>query len=163
MRIVSLGLVLFATWLLLSGHYEALTIGFGILSCIAVAAIARKMHIVDREGHPVHLTAKAPLYWLWLAWQIVKSNIDVARRIIDPRLPISPTVFTVPTSQGTELGQVIYANSITLTPGTVSLRVDKDGIDVHALAEEAAHELQGGEMDRHVTTVESRALREGAE
>lgn len=162
LRAISLGLVLAATWLLLSGHYEALIIGFGVISCVAVVLVARGMGVLDREGHPMHLTVRAPVYWIWLSWEIVKANIDVARRILHPRLPISPTVVTVPSTQGTQLGQVIYANSITLTPGTVTLQVDKDSIEVHALTADAARELQDGAMDRRVTAMESRTTAEGA-
>ncbi|MEN8198303.1 MAG: Na+/H+ antiporter subunit E, partial [Pseudomonadota bacterium] len=94
---------------------------------------------------------------VWLGWEVVKSNIDVTKRIVSPGLPISPTVVTVKTSQATELGQVTYANSITLTPGTISLRVDRDSIDVHAVSRDAAAALEQGEMDRRVTGTEGGA------
>jgi multicomponent Na+:H+ antiporter subunit E len=84
----------------------------------------------------------------------VLANLDVARRILTPALPIAPTVIKVKASQKSELGQVIYANSITLTPGTVSLMVEEDGIIVHALSLEAAAELAAGDMDRRVTGME---------
>ncbi len=157
LRAVSLFAVLFVTWLLLSGVYEPLIVGFGVASCLLAVLIARRMEIVDHEGHPVHLGWRAPLYWVWLGWEVVKSNIDVAKRIVSPGLPISPTVVTVKTSQSTELGQVTYANSITLTPGTISLRVDKDSIYVHALSRDAAAALEQGEMDRRVTETEGGA------
>ena len=145
---------LVAVWLLLSGHYEPLILIFGAFSCALVAVIAYRMNIVDYESHPIHLGWRLPVYHCWLVWEIVKANIDVARRILDPRLPISPTVFTLHASQPTELGHVIYANSITLTPGTVTLSVNRDEIEVHALSREAAEELKKGEMDRRVTWTE---------
>ena len=94
------------------------------------------------------------LYLPYLALEIVKANLDVARRILDPKLPIDPVLVRVKTSQASELGQVLYANSITLTPGTVSMQVDGGGILVHAIAREMAEDLEGGEMDRRVTAVE---------
>lgn len=151
---ISLALVLFALWLLLSGHYVPLLIGLGALSVLLVVTIALRMDVVDREGHPIHLSPKAFLYWPWLAWEIVKSNVDVARRILSPTLPISPTVIRLKASQKSELGKVIYANSITLTPGTVSIDIDGDKIEVHALTREAAQALRTGEMDRRVTRFE---------
>lgn len=153
-RAISLALVLFALWLLLSGHYVPLLIGLGALSVLLVVTIALRMDVVDREGYPVHLGAGALLYWPWLGWEIVKANLDVACRILDPRLPISPTVIRLKASQKSELGKVIYANSITLTPGTVSIDIDGDKIEVHALTREAAQALQTGDMDRHVTRFE---------
>ncbi len=151
---ISLALVLFALWLLLSGHYVPLLIGLGALSVLLGVTIALRMDVVDREGHPIHLSPKALLYWSWLAWEIVKSNVDVARRILSPTLPISPTVIRLKASQNSELGKVIYANSITLTPGTVSIDIDGDKIEVHALTREAAQALRTGDMDRRVTRFE---------
>lgn len=151
---ISLALVLFALWLLLSSHYVPLLIGLGALSVLLVVTIALRMDVVDREGHPIHLSPKALLYWPWLAWEIVKSNVDVARRILSPTLPISPTVIRLKASQKSELGKVIYANSITLTPGTVSIDIDGDKIEVHALTREAAQALRTGDMDRRVTRFE---------
>ena len=151
---ISLGLVLFGTWLLFSGFFEPLLLGFGIASCVLIVVIGYRMDVVDHEGHPVHLGWKAITYWMWLAVEIVKANIDVARRIVDPKLPIHPVLVSVKTSQSTELGQVIYANSITLTPGTVSIRIADDTILVHAVAKEMAEDLEAGEMDRRVTAME---------
>lgn len=151
---ISLALVLFALWLLLSGHYVPLLIGLGALSVLLVVTIALRMDVVDREGHPIHLSPKALLYWPWLGWEIVKANLDVARRILDPRLPISPIVIRLKASQKSDLGRVIYANSITLTPGTVSIDIDGEHIEVHALTREAAQALRTGDMDRRVTRFE---------
>ncbi len=157
LRTISVAVFLFVTWLLLSGKYEPLIIAFGVFSSIATALITRRMGLNDDEGHPIHLWWRVPVYWGWLFWEIVKANIDVAKRIIDPRLPISPVLITLETSQATEFGQVIYANSITLTPGTVSLRIDKNTIEVHALSEELAADLETGTMDRMTTWFEGRA------
>ncbi len=155
MRAISLGLFLFITWILLSGHYTPLLIGLGVASSVLVVAIALRMDVVDHEGHPVHLTFRFAGYWTWLLIEIVKANIDVARRIWSPSLPISPTIVRLRASQPTELGQVIYANSITLTPGTVTVRLDDGEVLVHAIAAEMASDLAGGEMDRRVTRLEA--------
>jgi multicomponent Na+:H+ antiporter subunit E len=152
---VSLGLVLFVTWLLLSGFFEPLLLSLGVASSVAVVWIAHRMDVVDHEGHPVHLGARVIAYWPWLMGEIVKANIDVAKRIVDPRLPIQPSVFWTKTSQKSELGQVIYANSITLTPGTVSVRVVDGSILVHALTDQAAADVEQGGMDRRVTALEN--------
>jgi multicomponent Na+:H+ antiporter subunit E len=145
---------LYLVWLLLSAIFEPLILAFGLVSCLGVVAIAHRMEVIDHEGHPIHLGRKAVGYWPWLALEITKANLDVARRIIDPGLPISPTLVKLKTSQKSELGQVIYANSITLTPGTVSIDVEGDEITVHALSAEAAAELEKGDMDRRVTAME---------
>lgn len=154
LRAISLFVVLFGMWLLLSGHYTVMLIGFGVLSCAGAVVIARRMDIVDHEGHPVQLGIRAPVYWLWLGWQIALSNVYVMRRVLMPVVSLTPAVVRVPTHQTTDLGVVTYANSITLTPGTVAMRVNKDEIEVHALTAELAEDLAGGGMDREVQRVE---------
>lgn len=151
---LSLGMFLYVLWLLLSGHFEPLLLGLGALSCLIVVIIALRMDVIDHESHPIHLTARLPLYWVWLLWEIVKANITVAKLVWHPALPICPTVVRVRASQQTELGQVIYANSITLTPGTVSLNLEDHHIDVHAITTGLAADLQAGDMDRRVTQIE---------
>ena len=148
---LSLGLVLFILWLLLSGFFEILLLSLGAGSVLAVVWIAYRMDVIDHEGHPVHLTARALLYWPWLTMEIIKTNIDVAAVIVRRKMPIHPSVIKVKATQETELGQVIYANSITLTPGTVTIAVDKDIMTIHALTRGAAEDLESGEMDRRVT------------
>jgi multicomponent Na+:H+ antiporter subunit E len=150
-------LLLAFVWLLWSGHYtleKSLIAGFGLLSCLAVVALSRRMASSSRYRPRRTLGPRTLLYLPWLLWQIVKANIQVARIILDPRLPISPRVIRVKTSQRGERAQVLYANSITLTPGTISLDVSLDTITVHALTEGIARDLESGEMDRKVTWAE---------
>jgi multicomponent Na+:H+ antiporter subunit E len=148
---LSLGAVLFAVWLLLSGHYTPFITTLGIASCALVVLVTLRMDLADREGHPIHLTWRAPTYWSWLVVEIIKANVDVAKLIISSKTPITPTLLRVKASQTSDLGQVIYANSITLTPGTISVDVANGEILVHALSREGADALLEGEMDRRVT------------
>lgn len=150
---VSLSVVLYVLWLLLSGHYQPLLLILGVVSCGLVVWIAHRMDLADHEGHPLHLTWRALTYWPWLLWEIVKSNVQVAGLILSPRMALSPKIIKVTTTQADELGQVIYANSITLTPGTVSLYVRGNTIEVHAITHEMADDLETGEMDRRVTAM----------
>lgn len=154
---LSLGIVLAALWLLLSGHYTILLLALGLLSVVLVVHLALRMEVVDQEGHPLHLNFRALLaYWCWLLKAIILSNIDVCRRILSPKMPISPTRLSIKCSQATDLGRVIYANSITLTPGTVSMSVDGEYIDVHALTRDTAEQLAAGEMDRRIKALEEK-------
>jgi multicomponent Na+:H+ antiporter subunit E len=152
---VALLVLLMTFWLLNSGHYTALMIGFGVASCLFVVWLARRMDIVDDEALPIHLLLRLPRYLPWFAFEVVKSNLNVARRILTPGRPdVSPRLFDAPTTQHSDLGRVLYANSITLTPGTVSIRVHGTAITVHAIAEEVADGLLEGEMDRRVSRLE---------
>lgn len=150
----SLGLVLFATWLLLSGHFEPLLIGLGLVSVAIVVYISHRMDVIDHEGHPIHLGPRAFTYFPWLLWEIVKANIDVTRIILKRDMPISPTMFTVKGGQESELGQVIYGNSITLTPGTITVDIVDGNLEIHALTSAAADELEKGEMNMRATRME---------
>ena len=153
-RTLSLFVLLFLTWLLLSGIYTGLLLGLGALSCLVVVGVCRRMKIIDPEGHPNHLILGMLRYMPWLFWAIIKANIDVVRRILHPRLPMAPRVIRVEASQKTHLGQVIYANSITLTPGTVAVETAEGIIDVHALTRESAEDVRSGAMDSRVTDME---------
>jgi multicomponent Na+:H+ antiporter subunit E len=115
------------------------------------------MEVVDHEGYPFQLSWRLVGYWPWLFKEIAKSAWDVSKIILNPRLPISPTLVRAPTSQKSTVGVVTYANSITLTPGTISVEVNKGEILVHALTRESADGLLEGEMDRRVTRFEGRA------
>jgi len=118
-----------------------------------VVWVAHRMDVVDREGHPIHLSWRVLPYWLWLTWEIAKTNVEVALIVLNPKMPISPRMVRVRASQKTELGQVIFANSITLTPGTVTVDLVDGGLEVHALTKAAADSLAEGDMDRRVCAV----------
>lgn len=157
MRYIFFFVFSFAIWLLWSGHYtleHTLVLTMGILSCAFVVYLAGRLDIIDEEGVPIHLARHMVLYIPWLALAIFKANIDVAKRILNPRLPIAPRIVRVRGTQKTDLCRVIFANSITLTPGTVSLDLDEEEIVVHALTKEAADDVQSGDMDHRVTTLE---------
>ena len=152
---ISALLVLYLFWLILSGYFAVFFLAAGAASAAAVVLVARRMHVVDREGHPIHLGPRAVVsYWPWLLWEIAKSGWDVSRRILDPRLPVSPVLARFKPSQRTDLGLVIHANSITLTPGTITVEAGRDEFLVHALTREAAASLAGSEMDRRVARLE---------
>jgi multicomponent Na+:H+ antiporter subunit E len=146
--------MLLAAWLLWSGHAEPLLLSFGLASILLVLGIMRRMQKFSGSESDEFPGPGILLYLPWLLWEILKSNIDVARIILDPKLPISPRLLHVVASQRTATGQVIYANSITLTPGTISLDVREGRILVHALTAEAAESLQTGEIDRRVSALE---------
>ncbi len=156
-RALSLAVILFVTWLLLSGHYQAFVVTLGVLSCLAIVFITVRMDVLDHEAFPIHLTWSAVPYWIWLFKEIWIAAVDVTKVILSPRLPISPRMLQVTSTQKSELGQVIYANSITLTPGTFTIRVFDGQLLVHALTQEAADGVLTGEMDRRVTKVEGPA------
>jgi multicomponent Na+:H+ antiporter subunit E len=157
MRTISLALFLFAFWLALSGHYTPILVGAGLASAVLCAIAARRMLVLDPEGHPLQLLVGALTYYPWLAWEIIKSAWDVTRIILNPRLPISPTMTRVRASQRSTAGLATYANSITLTPGTLTVGIAGNDLIVHALTREGAIDLEAGRMDRRVARFEGMA------
>jgi multicomponent Na+:H+ antiporter subunit E len=148
---------LFAFWLLLSGIYTPFLVLSGLGTAVAVAALAGRMEVADREGQPLHLVPAALAYWPWLVLEILKSGWAVTRIILHPRLPISPALARFRPSQESTVGLVTHANSITLTPGTVTIEARHGEFLVHALTSDGAAGLAGSEMDRRVLRFEGRA------
>lgn len=153
-RTLSLALVLAAFWLLLSGFFKPLLLSLGVLSVLLCVYAARRMNVLDIEGHPIHLLGGSLSYFAWLVWQIIQSTFYVSRIILSPSLPIAPRMIHVPTREKTDLGVNIYANSITLTPGTFTVVAEPDDLLVHALTEDTAVDLLEGTMDRKVAAFE---------
>jgi len=162
---LSLVFFLFGLWMLWSGgyswpgaeHYHQLVLSLGIISCLFVLVLSIRMKIVDPEAMPIHISHKLLIYIPWLAIEIVKANLDVTRHILKPKLDLSPTLFEVEAAQKSELAQVIYANSITLTPGTVSIDVRDGKIVVHALTRDAMQGLIDSDMDRRAAFLDGRS------
>ncbi len=151
-KVLLLFVFYFVIWLLLSGHYDPLLLTLGVLSCITCLYVTWKAKFIDEEGLPLHLLIRLPIYTVWLFKEIIKANIDTAKIIIvnNP----DPQNFRVKSSQKTEAGKVTYANSITLTPGTVTTVLDGDILEVHALSSDMADDVKSGAMDKKVSWLE---------
>ena len=152
--------ILLGMWLLMSGHYTPLITSLGIISCALAAGMAHLMGGTDRDGLPTHLFARLPGYLVWLCREIIVSNITTGRIIL--KGSTDEEWFEVPVTQTSDAGIVTYANSITLTPGTVTVDVtsDRDGKTrflVHALHPDFGDDVRDGEMDRRVSAVEDGA------
>ena len=154
LHIASLISVLSLVWVFLSGYFIPLIISLGILSVLLVVLIAHRMDTVDHETHPIHLASSAATYFPWLIWEIIKSNFDVCRTILGGNDRIKARLLIVKASQRSEIGRVVYANSITLTPGTVVVGLQNDIFTVHSLTPTAYSGLKTGLMDKKVFNME---------
>ncbi len=150
---ISMGFALATLWLLLSTHFEPLMLGFGMASVMLTLVIALRMGVIDRKIYPLRLTFLLPRFWFLLLIEIARANIDVTLRVLGIR-PISPMVVTIPELHKTDLGRVMHANAITLTPGTASIEVNQKTIVVHALSEEGAEGLKRGYLASIVPEIE---------
>lgn len=154
---LGLFIALCAAWLLWSGYFKPLLLGLGLVSVVACVYLAMRMRKTDGEGagfsiiDHVHQLAT---YWPWLLVEIAKSNLDVAKIVLKPTIEVDPVMIRVKASQQTAMGKTIYGNSITLTPGTITVDVEQDVFLVHALTQAGADGVREGEMDRRVAALE---------
>lgn len=148
-----LAAVLALLWLVLSGHLSPFLITTLILSVLGVMALVSHLGLLGQAPRP--LAALLPLlrYWAWLALEILKANGAVIRAVLQPGR-ISPTMVWLEAEQQSELGRALYANSITLTPGTITVLVERDHLLVHALESQGARALAEGGMARRCTEID---------
>lgn len=154
MRIIIVTSFIFLFWFMLSGHTEILLIALGLLSTLLTVYLSKRMNIIDGESYPLHLNVRLLRYWLFLGKEIIVANVDVIKRILKPGLSISPQIITLSVKKQNDLSKVIYANSITLTPGTVTLALSGDELIVHALSKEAAEDLQSSHIAEAVADMD---------
>lgn len=153
--LLALTIALAAIWLLLSGYYDKpLLLGLGAFSVLLTVYFARRLNIVDQEGVPVDLFPGVLAYWFWLFVEIGKANLVVARAALSPELKLSPKCFWVDAQPKSDVGIATLANSITLTPGTVSVDIDPGRIFVHALTEELADPAGIAQMGARIAKIE---------
>jgi multicomponent Na+:H+ antiporter subunit E len=152
-------LVLFVLWLLLSGIYNPLIIWLGAASSLIAVFVVRRMDAATESKRlEIHLKPVAVIgYWIWLMLEIAKANWAVTKVILTPNMRLNRHLFKVPSTQKTDLGQTIFANSITLTPGTISVDIDGHGILVHAVSYANDDVEALADMDARVSATESGA------
>lgn len=149
------GLALAVLWLLLSGYFDnPLLLGFGVASVILCMVLGSRARVIDEEGAPIALLPRIAGYWWWLAVEVGKANLIVARQVLAVTPKLSPKVVRVPMPPRSNAGRATFANSITLTPGTVSIDVSENEIVVHALTEELADIAAMTDMGERVARVE---------
>jgi len=149
---ITLFIVLFGFWLLMSGYYTPLILSLGVISCLLCVYLTIKGKFLDNETLPIYFFPRLIQYTLWLIKEILKSNIATAKVII--MKSEEPELFSVKATQKTNEGKVTYANSITLTPGTVTTQIKNDIFEVHALTKDFGDDVRSSEMDKMVTWLE---------
>jgi multicomponent Na+:H+ antiporter subunit E len=142
--------VCFAFWWLLSDRYTSVSLAAAIVSAALVAWLNRHQPVL---GDVLRRTARLVPYGAWLLKEIAVANVQVARIILDPRLPIDPVVFRLPTPLASDLALTTLGNSITLTPGTITIDTDGSTLVVHALTRQGADDLAQGAMVGRVARV----------
>lgn len=155
-KLTRLVITLILLWLLLSGIFTPTLLILGAISVAIASYFAVKMKVLDHRGQAIYFRPFHIIrYWCWLVIEILKANWDMVLRILSPSINIKPELKAIPAIQKTEMGRVIYANSITLTPGTVAINFSKNGeVVVHALHEDGIADLEAGVMAKKVCDLE---------
>lgn len=156
MHIIYTFLIMFGFWILLSGQFHFILLVSGVVSSLFVAYISHDLLIGKVDITTVIVkTSRLFRYLPWLFWQIVMANFDLAYRTLHPGMRIEPHIIKFNTDLKTDKGIAILANSITLTPGTVTVVANKNGeFVVHALAKRPADGLLSGQMQAKVKEIE---------
>jgi multicomponent Na+:H+ antiporter subunit E len=137
-------------WFILSGHVAPLDV---VLAVVASAAVAWANWRDEAFSDLLAWTPRMLCYAPWLLREIWIANIQVVRLVLDPRLPIDPVVVRLPTRYTSDLARTTLANSITLTPGTVTIDVEDETLVVHAITRAGGDDVLGGAMARRVGRV----------
>lgn len=155
--------VLFAAWLAFSGHTEIEFLIMGAAAAVIGTALTHWLFAGDQEsrfkhvpypfGWFIHGFFRSVLYTPWLLWQIALSNLHVAYLVLHPRLPVEPSLVEFETSLHSESAQVLLAQSITLTPGTVTVDVSKGRFMVHCLSSKSRQGMTEGGIQRKVAGI----------
>ena len=147
--------VLIALWFLLSGYFaKATLVAFGAFSVAVMVWLADKAEVVDREGVPTSVFPGIIPYMSWLFLEIGKANVAVAQEVMKREIKLAQKLFRVPATQHSDLTRTIFANSVTLTPGTVTVDVREDALLIHALDESFADVAAIADMGARVTRLE---------
>ena len=156
LRSFALFIALVLIWLLWSGLYIPLLLFLGLASCVLVVWLMNRFESIDHESVPIQLGLPILTYWIWLIKEILVSSLQVSRIILASRIEIQPQMVKVKSLSRSDVGLVIFGNSITLTPGTYTTSIDDDGVlTVHALTQDGVDGLIEGSMNRRVKSLDS--------
>ncbi len=148
---VVLFIALLGVWVVFSGFLSAKFIIMGVVSCLIAVWVSTRMRRMYDQKLPLRaITARSIIYWPWLAKEIWNSSVGVAITVWQTGGRVEPVMQPVDGTPDSDLGRALYANTITLTPGTLCVDVDNEKVTVHALSESGIADLQQGDMRNKV-------------
>lgn len=150
MHIGKWALLLSVFWLLLSGFIQPLLLSFGAVSVVVVLIVLKRMDAVDKEPKSLSFNLQTFRYFTWLVGQIFMSSAHVTKLIWGNPDRIAPVLSKISITSMPDEKKVLYANSITLTPGTLSVDLHNEEITVHALQTASIESLKQGEMENKI-------------
>ncbi|MFQ5849335.1 MAG: Na+/H+ antiporter subunit E [Candidatus Binatia bacterium] len=146
--------ILLALWLVLSGHFDLFHVSLGVICTALVAFLNHDLLFPDLKwGRSIAVFFRFLGYIPWLFYQIILANLHVAKMVLHPRMPIDPRIIQFDTKLERNLSMTTLGNSITLTPGTITVDIRDGRYFIHALTEKAADDLLSGEMENRVAAI----------
>ncbi len=148
-------IAMFAFWILLSGEFTFILITSGVIASLIVAYLSHDIFIGKADfktetGRVFRFIVYVP----WLLWEIVLANVEIACLVLSPKSLVDPQIVRLKPDLKTDLGIVTLANSITLTPGTVTIEANREEFVIHAIWQKSAEGIISGEMQQKVKWIE---------
>lgn len=153
-RLLAAIAMLFLVWVLWGGLMKTPVWQLGLVSCGLVLWLTLRMGLARNDLLGIHLLHRMPRYWLWLIWQMVISNIQVLKLVLGPRSALQPRVVEIEAEAGSPFALALFGNSLTITPGTLTIDIDGRRITAHCLTPNNAEDLLKGAMNRRVARVD---------
>lgn len=153
-RLVAAIAMLYLVWVLWGALMKTPVWQLGLVSCVLVLWLTLRMGLARNDLLGVHLLHRMPRYWVWLVWQMVLSNLQVLKLVLGPRSALQPRVVEFEAEAGSPFALALLGNSITITPGTLTIDIDRRKVTVHCLTRETADELLEGSMNRRIAQVD---------
>ena len=143
-------MALFVFWVCLSASFEWIHLGLGLIFSFAVAWI--------NSGHSLfvpkfRLWLRILLYLPWLFYKIIQSSLHMAKLILHPALPIDPQLISVESKLRHHAAVVLLGNSITLTPGTITVEVDRNKLIVHAIDKAFSEDIASKQIESKIADI----------
>lgn len=148
--------ILFGVWCIFSGIFDVFHLTLGAISCLIVTLISGDLFFSSEKITTSHIKdgLRFIKYIPWLIYQIIISNIHVAYLVLHPKMPIEPQVIEYKAKLKKDISKVVFANSIILTPGTITMDISRDNVLlVHCISRKVADDLLTGEMEKRVAKV----------
>ena len=155
---ISIFLLLFGIWIVFSGQFDAFHLALGLISTALVTAISSNFFFADRSRGTrtrIREIIRLPWYLCWMLYQILLSNLHILKLALSPGdLPeVQPRLVRIKTELKTDFAKWFLANSITLTPGTITIDIEGDELLIHSISEATTTGVKDDAMQRKIASI----------
>jgi len=155
MKFILTFIALLIFWFMLSGHFSVIIVTSAVIYALIAAYFTHDYFIEKISFAGIKRIFKFIAYLPWLFWEIIMANLQVAYIVLSPKMPISPELVETETDLKTDYGKTALGNSITLTPGTVTIEIENSKILVHAITKEHAQDIRNKDIEKKILRIEA--------